>query len=277
MLLSLPTARPAPGCIHTRRDQIDINLLPLVCSYKACGNCTAYGTFPCAWSVCARRHKLRLHAASFRNLCGGQAVCVRACSCGSLSCRLRLRPPAPPPHPPPPRYKIAFTLGGLVGMYFTRQLYQARRFARRLTAPRPGETPDVVPLQCRLGPVACRQGTRMRAKRLWLPAEQSVAFLSVLSVLFPLRRITRCRIAPEGRSAGSAARIRRRTRTRSRDEAEAAPADHARFANSRIRQSSSAPPAARGGRCSRGKQQVCACWRRGAAAAAAATRRDKTP
>lgn len=33
----------------TRRDQIDINLLPLVCSYKACGDCTAYGTFPCAW------------------------------------------------------------------------------------------------------------------------------------------------------------------------------------------------------------------------------------
>jgi hypothetical protein len=30
-------------------DQIDVNLLPVVCSYEACGNCTKYGTFPCAW------------------------------------------------------------------------------------------------------------------------------------------------------------------------------------------------------------------------------------
>ena len=30
-------------------DQIDVNILHNICSYEACGNCTAYGTFPCAW------------------------------------------------------------------------------------------------------------------------------------------------------------------------------------------------------------------------------------
>lgn len=30
-------------------NQIDDNALPLICSYDACGNCTEYGAFPCAW------------------------------------------------------------------------------------------------------------------------------------------------------------------------------------------------------------------------------------
>jgi hypothetical protein len=53
-------------------DQIDVNILPNICSYEACGNCTAYGTFPCAW------------------------------------------------------YKIMFMLIGLVGLFFTRNLYNDR-------------------------------------------------------------------------------------------------------------------------------------------------------
>lgn len=30
-------------------DQIDVNVLPQMCSYHSCGNCEKYGTFPCAW------------------------------------------------------------------------------------------------------------------------------------------------------------------------------------------------------------------------------------
>ncbi len=36
-------------CSQGLWDQIDVNILPTICSYEACGNCTAYGTFPCAW------------------------------------------------------------------------------------------------------------------------------------------------------------------------------------------------------------------------------------
>jgi hypothetical protein len=30
-------------------DQIDMNVLPVQCSYNACGRCFKYGQFPCAW------------------------------------------------------------------------------------------------------------------------------------------------------------------------------------------------------------------------------------
>lgn len=30
-------------------DSIDVNFLPLQCSYNACGRCVKYGEFPCAW------------------------------------------------------------------------------------------------------------------------------------------------------------------------------------------------------------------------------------
>lgn len=50
-------------------DQIDMNVLPLQCSYNACGRCSKYGQFPCAW------------------------------------------------------YKIGFVILGVVGQYFTRNLY----------------------------------------------------------------------------------------------------------------------------------------------------------
>ena len=72
-LVMPPAAAPTPAWpLAALRSQIDMNILPFMCSYEACGNCTAYGTFPCAW------------------------------------------------------YKIAFTVLGLMGMFWTRQLYQAR-------------------------------------------------------------------------------------------------------------------------------------------------------
>lgn len=33
-------------------DSIDVNFLPIQCSYNACGRCVKYGQFPCAWRVC---------------------------------------------------------------------------------------------------------------------------------------------------------------------------------------------------------------------------------
>lgn len=30
-------------------DSIDVNFLPVQCSYNACGRCVKYGEFPCAW------------------------------------------------------------------------------------------------------------------------------------------------------------------------------------------------------------------------------------
>jgi hypothetical protein len=87
-------AADACAAAPLRRLQIDVNILPNVCSYEACGNCTKYGTFPCAWCV-------RVGAAHARRACW-QFALTRA---------------------PPRRYKILFVVLGLVGLYFTRGLY----------------------------------------------------------------------------------------------------------------------------------------------------------
>ena len=75
-------------------DQVDVNLLPHMCSLNACGNCLRYGEFPCAWCV--------------------------------LAARL-----LQPPHstwltPRAARYKILFVVLGLAGMWLTRGLYTDR-------------------------------------------------------------------------------------------------------------------------------------------------------
>ena len=81
-------------------DQIDVNVLPTMCSYNACGNCEKYGTFPCAW--CASR-------------------CSRSVVPPRLACALtRARAPARR------RYKILFIFVGLMGMFFCRSLYTDR-------------------------------------------------------------------------------------------------------------------------------------------------------
>ena len=79
-------------------DQVDVNLLPHMCSLNACGNCLRYGEFPCAW--CALVCCIRLRTSS----------CCAAC-----------------------RYKILFVVLGLAGMWFTRGLYTDREvtYARR--------------------------------------------------------------------------------------------------------------------------------------------------
>jgi hypothetical protein len=83
---------------------VDVNILPVVCSYEACGNCTKYGTFPCAWCV--------------------PGLCPAAC--------FHLRPPLPAglrstlSRVSARRYKILFIVVGLAGLYFTRGLYNDR-------------------------------------------------------------------------------------------------------------------------------------------------------
>jgi hypothetical protein len=81
-------------------DQIDMNVLPLQCSYNACGRCYKYGQFPCAWcEPGAALRSARVHPAA------------------------RLSPRAAHTHARLTRYKILFIVVGLIGQFFTRGLY----------------------------------------------------------------------------------------------------------------------------------------------------------
>ena len=39
----------AADAVRRLPPQIDMNVLPLECSYNACGRCYRFGDFPCAW------------------------------------------------------------------------------------------------------------------------------------------------------------------------------------------------------------------------------------
>ena len=60
--LHAPAPAPEPCAVRQQGmwDQVDVNLLPHMCSLNACGNCLRYGEFPCAW--CASAPRVRHHA-----------------------------------------------------------------------------------------------------------------------------------------------------------------------------------------------------------------------
>ena len=101
LLRALTTACVRPMRAQGVWDQIDMNVLPLECSYNACGRCYKYGQFPCAWC--------------------GVPVALR------MACRLIADKPVPC------RYKVLFIVVGLIGQFFTRGLYSDSEvtYARR--------------------------------------------------------------------------------------------------------------------------------------------------
>ena len=87
-------------------DSIDDNILPVQCSYNACGDCTEYGQFPCAW------YKIVLIVLGLagqyvtRGLyCDHEVAYMtrreqRCCNCGWSSLAASSAAARPPPSPP---------------------------------------------------------------------------------------------------------------------------------------------------------------------------------